>query len=257
MGVAVQEYSRSQVKRAGKLWARALRAVSDAEPDSVEAATQALRDFDRDHDMGLMPATEAIDWWRNQHAYPLRLANAGVRYYTGPNVSQRLKRFGTMVDKLRRHPTMSLTTMEDIGGLRAILPDQADAYRAFRRLKRRWEWTRERDYVTEPKDDGYRALHLIVWKRGWPVEIQLRTPNQDQWAQSAESLTRVLGRGLKFGEQVDVVSDYYRLLGEIYALRDAGQPVDEDRWERNRELYARVVAYLRERGIDIERGGQQ
>jgi hypothetical protein len=54
--------------------------------------------------MGLMPATEAIDWWRNQHAYPLRLANAGVRYYTGPDVSQRLKRFGTMVDKLHRHP---------------------------------------------------------------------------------------------------------------------------------------------------------
>ena len=45
MGVAVQEYSRSQVKRAGKSWARALRAVSDAEPDSVEAATQALREF--------------------------------------------------------------------------------------------------------------------------------------------------------------------------------------------------------------------
>jgi hypothetical protein len=36
MSVAVQQYSRTQVKRAGKLWARALRAVRDAEPESVE-----------------------------------------------------------------------------------------------------------------------------------------------------------------------------------------------------------------------------
>jgi hypothetical protein len=43
------------------------------------------------------------------------------------SVTQRLKKFSTILDKLSRYPTMRLTAMEDIGGVRAILPTQAAA----------------------------------------------------------------------------------------------------------------------------------
>jgi hypothetical protein len=64
-------------------------------------------------------AINAVDWWRARHARPLARVNANLRYYvrkTGaqPEVTQRLKRFTTIVDKLRREPTMALSTMEDI-----------------------------------------------------------------------------------------------------------------------------------------------
>jgi ppGpp synthetase/RelA/SpoT-type nucleotidyltranferase len=63
------------------------------------------------------------------HARPLARVNANLRYYirkagADPEVTQRLKRFSTIVHKLKREPTMTLTTMEAIGGVRAILPSQ-------------------------------------------------------------------------------------------------------------------------------------
>jgi ppGpp synthetase/RelA/SpoT-type nucleotidyltranferase len=40
---------------------------------------------------------------------------------------------------------------------------------------RSWTINRERDYIAEPKSSGYRALHLIVKRGGYPIEVQLRT----------------------------------------------------------------------------------
>jgi hypothetical protein len=257
MAVAIATYSKKQVNKAGKLCAGALRAVRAAQPDDLDELQGVLDAFNAEHGGWLGEAIEIIEWWRHQHARPLRVANVGLRYHSGQSVSQRLKRWSTIVDKLLRHPKMALSTMEDIAGLRVILPSQAEAYRVYRRVKKNWTIRRERDYVLDPKDDGYRALHLVVIKKGWPVEIQIRTERQDRWAQSAEALTRVLGRGLKFGEHVEIVSDYFRVLGELYALQDAGEPVDDALWAQQRELYARVVAYLRERGIPTEQEDTQ
>ena len=116
----------------------------------------------------LSEAVEIVERWRALHARPLAKTNAGLRYYVRradaePDVTQRLKRFATIVDKLQRHPTMSLSTMEDVGGVRAILPTQAqvDTVVASIRHQPRWNIRRVREYVSGrdpgPKDDGYRA----------------------------------------------------------------------------------------------------
>jgi hypothetical protein len=74
-----------------------------------------------------------LESWRGRHAGPLRNANANLRHYVRPfaaidqdvvSVTQRLKKFSTILDKLGRYPRMQLTRMEDIGGVRAILPTQ-------------------------------------------------------------------------------------------------------------------------------------
>jgi ppGpp synthetase/RelA/SpoT-type nucleotidyltranferase len=74
-------------------------------------------------------------------------------------ISQRLKRFSTIVDKLRREPTMQLTTMEDIGGVRAILRNQAlvDEVAPELRTQPRWKVRRVREYVTG-RDLGPRPM---------------------------------------------------------------------------------------------------
>jgi len=93
-------------------------------------------------------------------------------------VTQRLKRFPTILDKLVREPTMALSKMEDIGGVRAVLMDQrqVDRVRDCLQHAQRWNIRRVRDHFECPKDDGYRAVHVIVKKDGCYVEIQLRTP---------------------------------------------------------------------------------
>lgn len=51
----------------------------------------------------------------------------------------------------------------------------------------------------ETPSHGYRAVHIIVFPDGVPVEIQLRTKLQDSWAQITEKLGDAWGRGLRYG----------------------------------------------------------
>ena len=224
----------------------------------VNRAGRTLRDMQegRARRLSFEEAVDVVDWWRALHAKPLARVNAGLRYYVRkvgvgePEVTQRLKRFVTVVDKLRRHPTMALTTMEDIGGVRGVLPNQdfVDRVVSDLRVQRRWNVRRLREYVDGrdpgPKSDGYRAVHLVVAKDGCFVEIQLRTPWQDSWAQSVEQDTRRLRAGLKFGAGPDDLREYYRLVAELFAMRERHVEADEDFREHLAKTYAEVRRYF-------------
>ena len=58
---------------------------------------------------------------------------------------------------------------------------------------------RYRDYVREPKDSGYRALHLVALKKGRHVEVQVRTQLQDTWANQVEHDSRQQRTDFKSG----------------------------------------------------------
>jgi putative GTP pyrophosphokinase len=203
-------HSKNRVKKAGEI----LRRLGSATPEEM------------------LEAIDVIDEWRAGHAKPLRRVNADLRHYVRkvgveqPEVTQRLKRFATIVDKLRRQPTMALSQMEDIGGARVTVPtqDQVDAIVRNLRSQPRWNIRRVREYVEGrdpgPKSDGYRAVHVIVVKDGCFIEMQLRTPRQDAWAQSVEQDTRRLGEGLKFGSGPDDLREYYVLVSELLAMRE-------------------------------------
>ena len=88
-----------------------------------------------------------------------------------PNVSRRLKRLPTIEDKLRRLPRMDLSSMQDIGGCRAVLDTQDQIQRAVERfctnsLRRNEKPDKVRDYVASPKDSGYRAVHIYTRYHG-------------------------------------------------------------------------------------------
>lgn len=155
--------------------------------------------------------------------YCLRKAGSDERA-----VTQRLKRLDTIVEKLDHHPG-TLTQMEDIGGVRAVLPDQTMVDAVVVSLKRRWNVRRLRQYIDGrepgPKSDGYRAVHVIVIKDDRFIEIQLRTGWQDRWAQAVERDTRRLGEPLKFGGGADDLRAYYRLAAEQMAATAAGRTV--------------------------------
>lgn len=79
-------------------------------------------------------AIQLADRWRACHAYPINTFQATLRtklgVYSGePLVAQLLKRMPTIIDKLKRYPAMKLTTMQDIGGVRAILGSIKDVYK--------------------------------------------------------------------------------------------------------------------------------
>ncbi len=87
----------------------------------------------------------------------------------------------------------SATTVTDIAGVRVTCSFVSDVYRVFELLSpagRRHGCSRSRDYIAEPKPNGYRSLHALVevpvfLSRGpvpVVVEVQFRTIAMDFWA---------------------------------------------------------------------------
>jgi ppGpp synthetase/RelA/SpoT-type nucleotidyltranferase len=196
---------------------------------------------------------DLIERWRAQHAGPLRNANANLRHYIRPysspsatvvSVTQRLKKFSTILDKLHRYPTMRLTTMEDIGGVRAVLPAQTEVDEVARKLRKNWKVHRYRDYVRAPKNSGYRALHLIVVKQGMKIEVQLRTYLQDFWANQVERDSRSLRTDYKSGKGHDEVHAYYVAMSQLLAMTEASREPSQDFSAELRRRYMLAKPYL-------------
>ena len=127
----------SQVNRAG----RTLRQWMFGEVDDDEPINRALN---------------CVWRYRALHSYPLTKATMGLRSVVRTEgcdleVSQRLKRMTTVLDKLTRHPTMQLSTMQDIGGCRAVLASVAELHRVDRRLRKNRPPIRYYDYVGTPR----------------------------------------------------------------------------------------------------------
>ena len=112
-------------------------------------------------------------------------------------IKSRLKRLDSIVNKLHRSdlPT-SLSSVEndlsDVAGVRVICSFTHDVYMLADALLSQDDITliKKKDYIKNPKPNGYRSLHLIVSvpifllreKRQMKVEIQLRTIAMDSWA---------------------------------------------------------------------------
>lgn len=232
--------SKEAVNRAGQLVAELLAEYREGNFDAA--------DEDRFRFEAINPAFELIAWWRGLHAKPLTSVSANLRYYLKPHgpvvVTQRLKRFPTVIDKLLREPSMKLAGMADIGGCRALLSDQDAVNAVGKRLRKNWDVRRTRDYVTHPKPSGYRAVHHIIRRKGRLIEVQLRTPLQDAWANQVEEDSRRVGSNFKGGEGQTEVHDYYVAVSELLALKERGEQPDNNLRQRLLHSYEAARPFL-------------
>lgn len=241
-GLEGTNISKGRIDRAGRLRAEFLVRWR-------EVGNDALQEFATGD---IVEADGLIALWRSLHARPLSIVGANLRYYLreqAPSITaQRLKRHATIVDKLTREPRMNLTQMADIGGCRAILPDQEKVDAVTRRVQKNWTILRTRDYVREPKPSGYRAVHHIVRRKDRLIEVQLRTPLQDIWASQVERDSRRLGIGLKSGLGSELMHAYYAQMSELFALWEAGSDPDAEFMQRLRDHHQAASPYIEGEG---------
>lgn len=73
---------------------------------------------------------------------------------------------------------IGFSRLSDIYGFRIIVPTEADCYAALGAVHQRWRAVpgRFKDYISQPKSNGYRSIHTTVSGRdGKRVEVQIRT----------------------------------------------------------------------------------
>lgn len=121
------------------------------------------------------------------------------RYDHNPihHMESRLKTPRSIVEKLLRQKKEVSTdsarqNLTDIAGIRVICCYIEDVYRIAELLLHQDDVTllRKTDYIKNPKENGYRSLHLVVQIPVYlsgrtehvPVEVQIRTEGMDFWA---------------------------------------------------------------------------
>ncbi len=113
------------------------------------------------------------------------------------SIKTRLKSYSSIKEKMQRQGVEPLpenieNTLNDIAGVRVICSFLDDVYAVAEALLKQDDikLIARKDYIQNPKPNGYRSLHLIIEvpiflqheKHMIKVEIQLRTIAMDFWA---------------------------------------------------------------------------
>ncbi|HLX54209.1 MAG TPA: RelA/SpoT domain-containing protein [Aquella sp.] len=215
---------------------------------SVDSAGEKLRQNQNDG-----TALDILAAWRNKHVYALRTAFNLLKRHTdkvGNNAiyGQRLKRVSSILHKLDRLPTMKLSQLQDIGGCRVIITNYEKLRSLYTGLKKSKSISpKHKDYITYPKKDGYRGIHLIytcnsknIEYSGLKIEFQLRTKLQHAWATAVEIIDSFEGEELKLGKGSQKWRRFFYLVADEFASFEQLPLHDntiEDRLSEIKQLY--------------------
>jgi len=218
------DYKKPEIDRAGKI-------LTQKDPPASE----------------LEKALTVMNNWRSSHSFPMntfkiRLGRASKRIDNEALIVQRLKRVPSIIKKLNRAQTqtMKLSQMQDIGGCRAVLSDVSlvkkltnfyTSKRKSRGLKHKK--VNEKDYVKNPKPDGYRSIHLIYKYKsdkkstydGLLVEIQIRSRIQHAWATAVETVDLFTKQAIKSNEGRPDWMEFFKLVSSAFASMEGETPV--------------------------------
>lgn len=113
-------------------------------------------------------------------------------------IQKRLKTLESIQKKLKKRGlddsfSGAKENLTDIAGIRVVCTSKKDIYTLVELVKERSNFIiiKEKDYIKNPKPNGYSSFHLLVGvmayglegiKSYYPVEIQLRTIAMDYWA---------------------------------------------------------------------------
>ncbi|MHB1643822.1 MAG: RelA/SpoT domain-containing protein [Acidithiobacillus sp.] len=177
---------------------------------------------------------DVFDGYRKNHLQPLTettmelqslMAGFGGSYY----IAQRLKRKPQIIRKLNRL-SVRLSQLQDIGGCRIIVERNNDVDKLLEYLREKstnqsiFSVDRIVDYRDRGRDDtGYRALHIILKRDGFYLELQIRSRIQHYWAESIERTSVIYGHHLKEKEGAPEVIGYFKKLSDVFCELESGR----------------------------------
>lgn len=157
-------------------------------------------------------------------------------------ITSRVKKPLSIVEKLHRYGVpVSVESVEknlnDVAGVRVICSFIDDIYTVADMLLRQDDITliKKKDYIQNPKENGYRSLHLIIelpvffsnQKKNMRVEVQIRTIAMDFWASVDHQLK--YKQDIEDVENADQLSQELKECADIIAQTDARMQAIKDK----------------------------
>ncbi|MEI7431017.1 MAG: RelA/SpoT domain-containing protein [Betaproteobacteria bacterium] len=182
-------------------------------------------------------AMDVLSYWRLIHETPLSNAqkiveSEALKIDKSAFTAKRLKRYVSIVNKLKRFNDMKLKNMQDIGGCRVVVSNTKKLTQLIRSLRRRPEFkssagfVRHKDYISNPKEDGYRSYHLIgrfrdIQNAEKNIEVQLRTRLQHDWATALEIVDIFTKQKLKSNQGDKKWSSFFKYVSEQFSIMES------------------------------------
>jgi len=163
----------------------------------------------------------------------------------------------SILKKLQRkyygnEPTMNLSQMQDIAGCRVVMPNVELARKVYKegyiRGDLKHKKVNEKDYINNPKDDGYRSIHIIYRYKsdkgkkdynGLLVEIQIRSKLQHLWATAIETVDFFTRQAIKSNEGQKEWKDFFKLVSSAFAIME-NTPLVPNTPTEEKELYSQI-----------------
>lgn len=138
------------------------------------------------------------------------------REYPIHNIQQRIKSKSSIIKKLEKKniPVSAGSARDeltDIAGIRVICYFEDDIYSVVSAIRKQSGILiiRERDYVKNPKANGYKSYHIVVGvpvytleeTQYYPVEVQIRTISMDFWASMEHRICYKNGRNREVSDE--------------------------------------------------------
>ena len=112
-----------------------------------------------------------------EHVYRTSLAGLTKKLNYQPLIDRRLKGYYSLYKKLAGND-WQIKTVNDLVALRIIVKNQDDCYQALSWLHQHYRPVtgRLKDYIGQPKTNGYQSLHTTIFSgHGGVVEFQIKT----------------------------------------------------------------------------------
>ena len=205
---------------------KAIKLMQKIDSETIEWMQEKMKDF------GLLMAYYRCAMMEIETKFKVLNEEFSLEHDRNPisSIKTRLKSFESITEKVeRKELPFDVESVEkyinDVAGIRVICTFPEDVYLLADALLKQDDimLIRRKDYIAEPKENGYRSLHLIVAvpiylaheKRLMKVEIQLRTLAMDFWASLEHQL-----RYKKDFEFTKEMADELKLCAEQSAALD-------------------------------------
>ncbi len=218
-------------------------------------------------------ALSILSNWRAAHTFPMnvfknRLDRVAKNLDKNAITAKRLKRATSIIKKLNREydgsrSKMRLTQMQDIAGVRVVMSNISLVKNLYHDYYLKGDLKHKKvnfkDYITYPKKDGYRSIHLVYrynsdkgnkLYNGLLVEVQIRSKIQHIWATAVETVGFFIGHTIKSNEGKKEWKDFFKLVSLAFAKIE-GCPIIDGTIYDEKELY--LLIKKKEKELDVRK----